>query len=116
MSKLEDTLFMQIKLAQLPMPVREFRAIKGRRFKWDFAWEEHRLLVEVQGGTFMPGKSAHSSGVGVNRDCEKANLATLNGWRILSFDSKQVKSGQALRWLQEYFHLFPLTERDQELH
>ncbi len=118
MSKLEDTLFMQIKLAQLPMPAREFRAIEGRRYKWDFAWPESgcRLLVEVQGGTFSKKRLGHSTGMGINRDNEKGNVATLNGWRTLSFDAKQVASGQALRWLQDYFRLFPLTGHDQELH
>lgn len=100
-SKLEEALLHQITLAQLPVPTRELVAIPGRRFRFDFAWPDYRLLVEVQGGTFSRGASGHSSGMGINRDCEKNNLAVLAGWRLLAFDTKQIKSGQALRWLQE---------------
>lgn len=101
MSKLEDTLASQIHLAGLVQPVREFKAIAGRKFSFDFAWPTRQLLLEVQGGTFARGRSGHSSGMGINRDCEKNNLAVLAGWRVLSVDAKHVASGQALRWLQE---------------
>jgi very-short-patch-repair endonuclease len=96
MSHLEETLLWQIKAAGLPMPEREYRAIKGRKFRFDFAWldPEHRLLVEVNGGTYTKG--AHSTGQGIRRDYEKCNLATLAGWRVLSFDGKAVKSGEAV--------------------
>ena len=96
MSHLEDTLLWQIKAAGLPMPEREYRAIKGRKFRFDFAWTEpnHKLLVEVNGGTYTQG--AHSTGQGIARDYEKANLAVLQGWRVLSFDGKSVKDGTAV--------------------
>ena len=51
MSKLEDTLAWQMKVAGLPEPLREFVALKGRRYRWDFAFEAARLLVEARGGT-----------------------------------------------------------------
>ena len=96
MSHLEETLLWQIKAAGLPMPEREYRAIKGRMFRFDFAWTEpnHRLLIEVNGGTYTKG--AHSTGQGIARDYEKANLAVLQGWRVLSFDGKAVKDGTAV--------------------
>jgi len=46
-SALEAELALQIKALGLPEPVREYRAIKGRKFRFDFAWLEHRLLVEI---------------------------------------------------------------------
>lgn len=103
MSRLEETLAAQIRLAKLPLPEREVRVIEGRRFKFDFAWKDpdHKLLVEVQGGTFAKGKMGHSSGAGINRDLTKANLAVLAGWRVLAFDVKHIQSGEALRMLQE---------------
>ena len=39
-------------------------------------------------------KGAHSTGQGIRRDYEKCNLATLAGWRVLSFDGK-VGQGRA---------------------
>ena len=83
-SQLEAELALQIRALGLPEPIREYRAIKGRKFRFDFAWLEQRLLVEVNGGTYTKG--AHSTGRGIARDYEKANLAVLQGWRALSFD------------------------------
>ena len=95
-STLEAELAMQIKALGLPEPIREYQAIKGRKFRFDFAWlnPEHRLLVEVNGGTYTKG--AHSTGAGIARDYEKANLACLAGWRCLAFDGKAVRSGEAV--------------------
>lgn len=102
MSHLETTLAAQIKLAGLPKPVTQYRAIKGRKFAFDFAWPSFRLLLEVQGGTWKKG--AHSSGVGIARDCEKGNLATLGGWKTLHVTTEQIRTGKALRMLQDFFN------------
>ena len=98
-SSLEAELAMQIKALDLPEPIREYQAIKGRKFRWDFAWLERKLLVEVNGGTYTQG--AHSTGRGIARDYEKANLATLDGWRVLMFDGKAVKSGEAVETIRK---------------
>lgn len=98
-SQLEAELALQIRALGLPEPVREYQAITGRKFRFDFAWLEHRLLVEVNGGTYTKG--AHSTGQGIARDYEKANLAVLQGWRVLSFDGKSVKSGEAVEVIRK---------------
>ena len=100
-SQLEAELALQIKALGLPEPIREHQAIKGRKFRFDFAWTEpnHKLLVEVNGGTYTKG--AHSTGRGIARDYEKANLAVLQGWRVLSFDGKSVKSGEAVEVIRQ---------------
>jgi len=101
MSHLEDTLESQLALAGLPAATREYRAIDGRKFRWDFAWPEYGLLVEVQGGTW--GKGAHSTGAGISRDTEKLNLASLDRWFVMQFTPDQIRAGKALRWLQAFF-------------
>lgn len=99
-SPLEDELALQIRAFELLPPTREFKyAIPGRRFKFDFAWEEERLLVEVQGATYVRG--GHSTGTGIARDMEKLNLATLAGWRVLQFDSKMIKTGAAIEIINQ---------------
>jgi very-short-patch-repair endonuclease len=98
-SDLEDTLAFQLDALGLTGYVREYQAIKGRKFRFDFAWLEHRLLVEVNGGTYTKG--AHSTGQGIARDYEKANLATLDGWRVLMFDGKAVESGEAVEVIRQ---------------
>ena len=93
-SALEDTFAFQLDAAGLTGYVREYAAIPGRKFRFDFCFTEQRLLIEVNGGTYNGG--AHGRGVGINRDYEKNNLAQIGGWRVLSFDTKMVKSGEAL--------------------
>ena len=94
-SQLENLFALQLDAAGLGGYVREFQAIPGRKFRFDFCFREARLLIEINGGTYNGG--AHGRGVGINRDYEKHNLAVVNNWRVLSFDTKQVKSGEALQ-------------------
>lgn len=103
MSELEETMHFQIRcMKHLPLPEREYKFHPKRKWRFDFAWPdpEHMLALEVEGGTFS-GKSRHTTGVGYHNDCEKYNNATLLGWRIIRVDSKQVKSGQALEWVEK---------------
>jgi len=100
-SALEDTLAFQLDALSIPY-TREYQAIPNRRFRFDFAIEpiaETRLLIEVQGGTWV--KSGHSTGAGIQRDCEKHNLAVLAGFRVLAFTSTDVRDGSAMTTIQE---------------
>jgi very-short-patch-repair endonuclease len=97
-SALEDTFAAQLDAYGLTGYVREYQAIPGRKFRFDFAFIEARLLIEVQGGTFSRG--AHSTGTGLNRDYEKHNLAQAHGWKTLQFDVKMIKSGEAVSFTQ----------------
>lgn len=99
MSNLQTTLAWQMKAAGIVFE-EEYSAIPGRRFRFDFAIPSASLLIEVQGGTFAKGRTGHSSGMGINRDCEKTVLAQLAGWRVFPVDTKQIHSGLALMWIQ----------------
>ena len=92
-SDLEDIFAFQLDALGIDY-VRQYRAIKGRQFAFDFAFLDKRLLVEINGGTYTVG--AHSTGKGIARDYEKSNLAQLQGWRCLAFDGKMVRSGEAV--------------------
>jgi hypothetical protein len=99
-SNLETALLAQIKLSGLPNPITEFKAVEGRKFRWDIAFPEQMLLVEIQGGTWIGG-FGHNSGKGIARDCEKLNLATVAGYRCLSVTSDQIRSGKAIMWIRQ---------------
>ena len=92
-SHLEFLFAFQLHEAGAPEPEKEYRFHQERKWRFDFAWTERKLAVEIEGGTFK--KSRHTSGDGFHRDCEKYNTATLDGWIILRFDSKMVNSGEA---------------------
>lgn len=81
-------------------PIREYQFTPTRKFKFDFAWPDLSLAVEVEGGTRF-GLSRHSRGDGFERDCEKYNLAALEGWRVLRFSTRMVESGDAIDAVRE---------------
>jgi len=98
-SELEDVFAAQLDAVGLDGYVREYQAIPGRRFRFDFCWVKERLAVEIQGGTYSRG--AHARPLGIKRDYEKGNLAVQFGWRVLQFDADMVKSGQALDFTEK---------------
>jgi len=73
----------------LPQYAAEFKAVPGRNFRWDFAWQAEAVLVEIQGGTFGKGRSAHT-GASLARDFEKHNFATLLGYHTLYFTARDM--------------------------
>jgi len=93
-SELEDQFAYQLDALGLTGYLREYPAIKGRKYRFDFCFKDARLLIEINGGTFTKG--AHSTGTGIRRDYEKNNLAQLAGWRCLMFDGEMVRSGEAV--------------------
>lgn len=84
------------------LPLEEQALIPGRRFRCDFCWPDHRLVVEVQGGVWLP-KGGHTGGKAQIDDMEKLNLLTLAGWRILQVTPKQVCDGSLQALLAQVF-------------
>jgi len=77
-SDYEDLLWFQItRGTALPPPVRQFRFNPARRSKADFAWVPDRLIVEVDGGTWVRGR--HNRGAGYTADRERDNWCCLHG-------------------------------------
>jgi len=67
----------------LPLPVREYRFAPPRRWRFDFAWPEKRVAVEIEGGIFSMGR--HTRGQGFLADAEKYNRAAMLGWCVLRY-------------------------------
>ena len=100
-SLLESTLLFQIRAVGLPEPAREFKAIPDRRYKWDFCWENERLLIEVQGSIWKGKNGGHSSGTGIMRDHEKNNLAVIEGYRVIYVNGNTIASGEAITTIEK---------------
>ena len=77
---------------------REYAFVPGRKFRADFYIPAAKLLVEVEGGTWIAGR--HSRGVGMAKDCGKYNLATRLGYRLLRYTTDMVERGDALEDLE----------------
>jgi very-short-patch-repair endonuclease len=94
----ELLLLQHVRAHGLPPPEREYRFHPRRAWRFDFAWPEVRVAVEVDGGTWTGGR--HSTGLGYRRDCEKQAHAAIAGWRVLRVVPEQVRSGEAVAWVR----------------
>ena len=86
-------------LNEIPVPVMELKFAPKRRFRFDFAWIEEKLAVEIEGGIWIQGR--HTRGVGYKSDMEKYNIATSLGWRVLRFTTDQIKKIETYKQIKE---------------
>ncbi len=92
--RLEDTLAFQLQANRIRGWKREVRFHPRRLFRFDFAFCEEKLAIEIRGGTHSGGR--HTRGGGYEQDCIKVQLAILDGWTVLPFTSSQVVRGEAV--------------------
>ncbi len=79
----------------LPEAVPEYRFARhvGRQFRFDRAWPGAKVAVELEGGVWSRGRHVRPKGYRV--DCEKYNLATMLGWRVLRFTGDMLRKDPA---------------------
>lgn len=80
-------------------PVPEFKFHPVRKWRADFAFPAHMILVEIEGGVWIQGR--HQTGKGFSADCEKYSHAALLGYRVFRFTPDMVKSGEAVQMVKE---------------
>lgn len=68
-------------LLGLPKPELEVLFHPVRKWRFDYAWTDHKVALEVHGGTFAQGR--HTRGKGFGSDREKMNEAQLLGWIVI---------------------------------
>lgn len=83
--------------------VEEYRFHPERKWRADFAWVDIKLIVEQDGGSWMPHGGRHAS----DRDREKINAATSLGFAVLRFSPEQVTGSwdQTLEVFLNTYHL-----------
>lgn len=86
----------------VPNPVPEFRFAPPRRWRLDYAWPDHKIAVEVEGGIWSGGR--HIRPKGFLADLEKYNELAILGWRLIRVTPQQIRSGEALRIIERCFH------------
>lgn len=129
MSSLEEALALHLRALKLPAPVREYRFAaeacggigKGVRqrlrdarladWRFDFAWPDRWLAVEVEGGGWTRGR--HNRGAGFAEDMRKYDAAMRLGWTVYRCDSGLIKGGQAVETIRRLLEIaeFNLTEK-----
>ena len=102
-----DTLHSKVlaQLAGLPDPATALSSHPKRKWRFDYAWEEQKLALEVHGGIHSGGR--HTRGRGFVEDRAKMNEATLLGWTVLEVTPEHIKSGQLRAWLLAAFNQDP---------
>lgn len=69
----------------------EYRFHPVRKWRFDVAFPEAMVAVEIEGGVWSYGR--HNRAATFLRDMEKYNEATMAGWSILRYAWKDVESG-----------------------
>lgn len=88
-SELEEEFLRQVRAESLLEPEREYVFARPRKYRFDFAWPDQLIAVEIQGGVFSKGR--HVRGKGYEDDCEKFNLAMLMGWHVFQFTGRHIR-------------------------
>lgn len=73
---------------KVPKPLLEYTFHPTRKWRFDFAFPQHGLAIEVQGGLFLGGR--HNRGAAMVKEMEKFNEAVCRGWRILQCQPKDL--------------------------
>lgn len=107
MSKAEDLLEFQIRALGLPAPVREHRFHGERRWRFDLAFVDRKLAVEIEGLTpirkLTSGKLSagrHQTIAGMREDCVKYAEALCLGWDVLRVTQDMVRDGRAVGYVE----------------
>lgn len=74
--------------------LREFKFSTERDWRFDFAWPDARVAVEIEGGT--KGRSRHTQHAGFKDDCVKYNTAAMWGWCVIRLTPDMVDDGWIL--------------------
>lgn len=83
----------------IPTPVEEFKFSTERRYRSDYAWPDHMILLEQEGGIYTKG--AHGSVSGILRDIEKYNLAATLGYRVLRVQPKDLLKASTFEMIKK---------------
>ncbi len=79
---------------------KEFKFLHNRRFRFDYVYlltdsKIKGVAIEFEGGVWSNGR--HIRPLGFIRDCEKYNLASLNGYIVLRFTSECLKDANRVK-------------------
>lgn len=118
MSYLEKMLDSHMKAHNLPEPKAEYRfaaelvqpgrGVKQRLaeaglkdWRFDFAWPDRKLAVEVEGGAFVGGR--HTRGAGFSKDLIKYHHAAMLGWLVYRCDAAMIRNGMVVDFISQFF-------------
>lgn len=127
-SELSQKMWMEIVASGIKKPDVEHIFHPTRKWRFDFAWIEEKVALEVHGGVFKRTSSKqsketkwlserfgiqvqgtkkeyqggrHNQGKGFIQDREKMNEAQLLGWIVIEVTNEHIKNRKAIEWVQK---------------
>lgn len=98
LSEHEATFELQLRADRMPPYNREWQFCE-RKWRFDFAWPDSKVAVEIEGGIYTQGR--HTRGKGYESDMRKYNRAAVLGWIVLRGSAAMVQSGELLEAAKE---------------
>ncbi len=74
----------------IPEYVEELQFHHTRKFRFDWAIPSLKIAIEYEG--LFSKKSGHTTVTGYTKDCEKYNLALIDGWKVLRYTAKNYEN------------------------
>lgn len=107
-----DRIFIELLKKQgLDTPEQEYKFHPERKWRFDFAYPEVKLAIEVEGGIYGQGKRCptckqrkllnHGSISGIKRDLDKYNEATRLGWAVLRYPPDWLNKPETIDAIEE---------------
>ncbi|WP_394651020.1 DUF559 domain-containing protein [uncultured Acinetobacter sp.] len=93
----EDELATHLRACRISFE-QEYKFHAKRKWRADFLITGTKILIEVEGGIWSGGR--HTRAKGYLGDMEKYNAAAVMGFKVLRFDTQQVKSGLAIKQIE----------------
>lgn len=91
-------IFIQIAKKELGVaPVKEYQFHPDRRWRFDYAFVEAKVALEVEGGVHTAGR--HIRPKGFLNDMDKYNTASVMGWCLLRTTPDRLLSSDTLNML-----------------
>lgn len=94
-TKTQEAFMSLMERHRLPVPACEHRFHPERKWRFDYAWPDYLVALEVEGGAFTKGR--HTRPMGFLADIEKYNRATALGWRVLRTVPDQLLSSGTIQ-------------------
>ena len=96
-SRIEESFAFWLTIENLPDHAREYQFHPTRKWRFDFAWVDQKVAVEIEGITYGDG-GRHQQAKGFIGDCEKYEAALLLGWKVYRVPGQWVTQGRQDIW------------------
>lgn len=98
---------------KLPKPYLEYAFHPERKWRFDFAWLEYKVALEVDGGIWIKG--GHNRGAQIKKTWEKENAAQLLCWRIFKCEPCDLCTNETVSMIRSALLIKALDDLKKEL-